>query len=207
PARLRARAPAPRRPRRPGSLPTPRRRAGRQPRGGGHRHPRAPDPAHRARAARPPRGNAGDRPGRPRGFGHLDAPGRGADDRPPGRRRRPPRHVRRAHAPGHAAGRPAERALSSHRLPPRGARMIPAAGTWPVAVLSRRIGDYLALSKPRVVLMVLVTTVVGYYLGSAGTPRLGPLLQTLVGTALAAGGTLALNPLVERDRDGRVERT
>src|SRR5205823_3417365 len=83
--------------------------------------------------------------------------------------------------------------------PPRGARMIPAAGTWPVTVLSRRIGDYLALAKPRVVLMVLVTTLVGYYLGSAGTPRLGPLLQTLVGTALAAAGTLALNQLVERD--------
>jgi len=85
--------------------------------------------------------------------------------------------------------------------------MIPAAGTWPVTVLSRRIGDYLALAKPRVVLMVLVTTLVGYYLGSAGTPRLGPLLQTLVGTALAAAGTLALNQLVERDVDARMART
>ena len=85
--------------------------------------------------------------------------------------------------------------------------MIPAAGTWPVAVLSRRVGDYLALAKPRVVLMVLVTTVVGYYLGSAGTPPLAPLLQTLVGTALAAAGTLALNQLVERDLDARMART
>jgi len=83
----------------------------------------------------------------------------------------------------------------------------PASGTWPVVVLSRRIGDYLALAKPRVVLMVLVTTVVGYYLGSAGTPRLAPLLQTLLGTALAAAGTLALNQLMERDLDARMART
>ena len=85
--------------------------------------------------------------------------------------------------------------------------MTPASGTWPVVVLSRRIGDYLALAKPRVVLMVLVTTVVGYYLGSAGTPRLAPLLQTLLGTALAAAGTLALNQLMERDLDARMART
>jgi len=83
----------------------------------------------------------------------------------------------------------------------------PASGTWPVAVLSRRIGDYLELGKPRVVLMVLVTTVVGYYLGSTGTPELAPLLETLVGTALAAAGTLALNQLMERDLDARMART
>ncbi|TMA33731.1 MAG: protoheme IX farnesyltransferase [Deltaproteobacteria bacterium] len=69
------------------------------------------------------------------------------------------------------------------------------------------MGDYLELGKPRVVLMVLVTTVVGYYLGSTGTPELAPLLETLVGTALAAAGTLALNQLMERDLDARMART
>src|SRR5262245_29578836 len=72
----------------------------------------------------------------------------------------------------------------------------------------QRAADYLALTKPRVVLMVLVTTLVGYYLGSDGTPPLLlRLVHTLIGTALAAGGTLALNQYMERDLDRRMERT
>lgn len=66
---------------------------------------------------------------------------------------------------------------------------------------------YLALAKPRVVLMVLTTTVVGFYLGSGASPNYWLLLTTLVGTALAAGGTLALNQYIERDLDARMERT
>src|SRR5262245_46282970 len=73
--------------------------------------------------------------------------------------------------------------------------------------LQRRLGDYLALTKPRVVVMVLVATAAGYYLGSTGLPALVPLLQTLLGTAVAAGGTLALNQYMERDLDARMERT
>ena len=56
-------------------------------------------------------------------------------------------------------------------------------------------------------MMVLVTTLVGYYLGTEGTPSLLRLLHTLLGTALAAGGTLALNQYVERDLDARMDRT
>lgn len=67
--------------------------------------------------------------------------------------------------------------------------------------------DYVALTRPRVVLMVLVTTLVGFYLGSSGVLDWGCLLQTLIGTALAAGGTLALNQYLERDVDARMERT
>jgi heme o synthase len=71
----------------------------------------------------------------------------------------------------------------------------------------RRLADYLALAKPRVVVMVLVTTAAGYYLGSRSTTALLPLLHTLAGTAMAAGGTLALNQWMERDLDARMERT
>ena len=71
----------------------------------------------------------------------------------------------------------------------------------------RRAVDFLILTKPRVVLMVLATTVVGYYLASAGAPDYFRLLHTLVGTALAAAGTLALNQFMEREVDGRMERT
>ena len=72
---------------------------------------------------------------------------------------------------------------------------------------ARVAGDLLALTKPRVVLMVLVTTVVGYYVGLAGTPDYARLVALVVGTALAAGGTLALNQYWERDVDALMART
>ena len=55
--------------------------------------------------------------------------------------------------------------------------------------------------------MVLITTVVGYYVGLAGAPDYARLLALLVGTTLAAGGTLALNQYWERDVDALMERT
>lgn len=66
----------------------------------------------------------------------------------------------------------------------------------------------MALTKPRVVTMVLITTLIGYYLGAPAAPldclRLG---ATLLGTGLAAAGTLALNQLMERETDARMQRT
>jgi protoheme IX farnesyltransferase len=61
--------------------------------------------------------------------------------------------------------------------------------------------------KPRIVMMVLLTTFAGFYLGVSGTPDYAVLLQVLTGTALAAGGTLALNQFLERDIDARMVRT
>jgi heme o synthase len=71
----------------------------------------------------------------------------------------------------------------------------------------RRATDFLELAKPRVVLMVLITAFVGFYVGSAAVPNYLELLQMLFGTALAAGGTLALNQYLERDTDSVMERT
>ena len=71
----------------------------------------------------------------------------------------------------------------------------------------RRALDFLELTKPRVTLMVLVTTFVGFYLGSDSMPDYFALVQTLVGTALAAGGTLGLNQFLERDADAKMSRT
>ena len=85
--------------------------------------------------------------------------------------------------------------------------MTPAVETMPAALVRQRCADYLALTKARVVAMVLVTTTVGFYLGSAGVPNAPLLLLTLAGTALAAAGTLALNQWMERDLDARMERT
>ncbi|MBI2468979.1 MAG: protoheme IX farnesyltransferase [Candidatus Rokubacteria bacterium] len=76
-----------------------------------------------------------------------------------------------------------------------------------LAAERRRVADFVALTKPRVVLMVVATTFVGYYLGSAGSQDYLRLVHTLLGVALAAAGTLALNQFLERDVDARMERT
>ena len=67
--------------------------------------------------------------------------------------------------------------------------------------------DLLALTKPRVVVMILVTTLVGYYVGLAGAPDYIRMLHLIIGTVLAAGGALALNQYWERDVDALMERT
>ena len=70
-----------------------------------------------------------------------------------------------------------------------------------------RLADFLELTKPRVTSLVLVTTFVGFYLGSQGAIDMALLLNTLLGTALVAAGTSALNQYVEREEDGLMLRT
>jgi protoheme IX farnesyltransferase len=86
----------------------------------------------------------------------------------------------------------------------------PASDRAPVLALAgerRRLLDFVALTKPRVVLMILLTASVGYYLGAPEQPDYSLLLHTLVGTGLAAAGTMALNQFLERDVDARMRRT
>jgi protoheme IX farnesyltransferase len=71
----------------------------------------------------------------------------------------------------------------------------------------RRVADFCELCKPRVVLMVLITAFVGYYVASEEVPNYVGLFKMLFGTALAAGGTLALNQFLERDTDALMKRT
>ncbi len=71
----------------------------------------------------------------------------------------------------------------------------------------RRAVDFVELTKPRVTLMVLMTTFVGFYLGSEPVPDYLRMVYTLIGTALAAGGTLALNQFLEREADALMQRT
>jgi len=87
--------------------------------------------------------------------------------------------------------------------------MTPVTGALdlPITRSRRRLKDFVELTKPRVVIMILVTTLVGFYLGTLGVPDYIRLLHTLIGTALAAGGTLALNQLMEREADAKMQRT
>src|SRR5579862_4382460 len=66
---------------------------------------------------------------------------------------------------------------------------------------------YVALTKPDVTFLVVITTVAGFYLGSVGPLDWPLLFQTVLGTALVAGGTAALNQYVERDMDAVMRRT
>lgn len=77
----------------------------------------------------------------------------------------------------------------------------------PLGEVQSRSSAYLELTKPRIVLMELITVGVGYLLGARGGAHLGTLALTLFGTALVAGGAGALNMYVERDRDARMLRT
>jgi protoheme IX farnesyltransferase len=71
----------------------------------------------------------------------------------------------------------------------------------------RRAIDFITLTKPRLNLLVLLTTLGGLYLASPRGVPLTLLVHTLVGTALVAGGAAALNQVWERDTDGRMRRT
>ncbi len=65
----------------------------------------------------------------------------------------------------------------------------------------------LELTKPRLAAMVLVTTAAGFYLGARGPVDGWVLLAALFGTGLSGAGSLVLNQYLERDFDGRMERT
>lgn len=82
---------------------------------------------------------------------------------------------------------------------------IPAAA--PLAAPRTAIGDYLELTKPSVVWLILMSTGVGFYAGSSGPFNYPLLLHTLAATALLAGGTGALNQWIERAADRRMRRT
>jgi protoheme IX farnesyltransferase len=88
-------------------------------------------------------------------------------------------------------------------------RTLPAqpADVSPWTLVRNRARDYMALTKARVVAMVLITASVGFYLASPGPLNWLLLCHTLIGVALAAGGTLALNQYLERDLDARMLRT
>lgn len=96
---------------------------------------------------------------------------------------------------------------SGVRLAPAAVRIAALPVPAPRLLALRRTADFVSLTKPRVVLMILVTTAVAYHLGSVGRSDWVHVWHTLAGTALAAGGTLALNQFLERDRDALMRRT
>jgi heme o synthase len=68
--------------------------------------------------------------------------------------------------------------------------------------------DYVTLTKPRIMSLLLLTGVCGMFVGAQGVPPLGDLAALVVGLALACGGASALNHVIDRDIDALMgERT
>jgi protoheme IX farnesyltransferase len=89
-------------------------------------------------------------------------------------------------------------ALSERQADP--ARRLPA-------VLRARLGAYVALTKPRIIELLLVTTVPAMMLAARGWPSLSLLLVTLLGGTLAAGAANVFNCYFDRDIDRLMHRT
>jgi len=68
-------------------------------------------------------------------------------------------------------------------------------------------GEYLALTKPRLLPLVLFSGIPALVMAQGRWPSLRLVTLTLLGTALAAGAANALNSYLERDRDAQMERT
>lgn len=73
--------------------------------------------------------------------------------------------------------------------------------------VGRRLKDFVILSKPIIVLLLLVTTYAGMVVGGKSLPPAGLTFWTLLGGALAAGGASALNQYIDRDTDRAMQRT
>jgi protoheme IX farnesyltransferase len=83
-------------------------------------------------------------------------------------------------------------------------RAAPAAlAARPLAV----VADYVRLTKPRIISLLLVTTAGAMFVAAAGVPDGWLLVWTMIGGYLAAGGANAINHYIDRDIDGRMSRT
>jgi heme o synthase len=77
----------------------------------------------------------------------------------------------------------------------------------PVRSLRSQIGDYVALTKPRIIELLLVTTVPTMIVAERGLPSLWLMAATVLGGTFAAGGANAVNMYVDRDIDKVMNRT
>lgn len=77
----------------------------------------------------------------------------------------------------------------------------------PADATGSRASSFVALTKPRLTTMVLITVAAGFVLGAQGGAHPLTLLAAVLGTGLVAGGAGALNMVLERDRDRLMRRT
>ena len=77
----------------------------------------------------------------------------------------------------------------------------------PVTKARATVASYVALTKPRIIELLLVTTVPTMIVAQRGVPSIWLMAAVVVGGALAAGGANSLNMIIDRDIDSVMERT
>ena len=101
--------------------------------------------------------------------------------------------------------RPAHLALAGVAL---AAALVAVAGCFSGEPVPRASGrDYVTLTKPRIMTLLLLTGAAGMVVGARGLPAAGTFVVAMVGLALACGGASALNHVLDRDIDGLMPRT
>jgi protoheme IX farnesyltransferase len=83
--------------------------------------------------------------------------------------------------------------------------LAPGVRARPLSVAVLR--DYITLTKPRIISLLLVTTVATMFVADPSGPGLAAVLWTMLGGYLAAGGAGAINHYIDRERDARMART
>ena len=93
----------------------------------------------------------------------------------------------------------------------RAGRSAPSASTEPPPPRTPGVGDrvmaYVRLTKPRIITLLLITTVPAMVLAAKGVPSLWLIVATLIGGMLTAGSANAFNQYLERDIDEKMQRT
>ena len=101
-----------------------------------------------------------------------------------------------------------ESSAKTAAFPERAAEPRPALRVAPQArPLGQVVRDYVALTKPRIISLLLLTTVAAMFVADPSGPPLSTILWTMLGGYLAAGGAGAINHYIDRDRDARMART
>ncbi len=77
----------------------------------------------------------------------------------------------------------------------------------PLAAAPARLSDFVALAKPRLNLLVVVSAMAGYVMAGGDTRDAVTMLSVAVGTLLVAGGASAINQVIERVPDSLMRRT
>ena len=92
--------------------------------------------------------------------------------------------------------RPVSSAIAS---PVTSARVAPS--------ISAKVGGYIALTKPRIIELLLISTVPTMVVAERGLPSVWLMVATVIGGTLSAGGANAINMYVDRDIDALMDRT
>jgi protoheme IX farnesyltransferase len=83
----------------------------------------------------------------------------------------------------------------------------PQRRTAPHRAVAEIVRDYITLTKPRIISLLLLTTVTAMFVADPSGPALSTILWTMLGGYMAAGGAGAINHYIERDKDARMSRT